>query len=98
MSQKKTLQVERRYFYPKGESGTDEGGIALFVNGFCVKMYGDYYHDKGSEKIEGFLDCLKSLGYKLKERQTSYDGGEYGDEIPDYKIVPLHTILNKHTS
>ena len=30
-----------------------------------IQVYGDSYHDKGKEKIEGFLDGLKYCGQSL---------------------------------
>ena len=35
--------------------------IDIEVDGQLIKEYGDYYHDKGYEKMLGFLDALKYL-------------------------------------
>ncbi|KKN53952.1 hypothetical protein LCGC14_0596900, partial [marine sediment metagenome] len=43
--------------YPKEDDiGGDEWGIYLVLNGEIIVKYGDYYHDKGSEKALGFID------------------------------------------
>lgn len=35
--------------------------IEIFVDGKLVKEYGDYYHDNGKEKVEGFIDAYKDI-------------------------------------
>lgn len=39
----------------------DYSSVEIFVNGVLAKEYGDYYHDKGSDKAEAFLDCLEYM-------------------------------------
>lgn len=39
----------------------DYASIDIYLNGTKIKSYGDYYHDKGSEKVDGFLDGLTML-------------------------------------
>jgi major membrane immunogen (membrane-anchored lipoprotein) len=36
--------------------GGDCQGVDIYIDGKLVKSYGDYYHDKGEEKAEGFID------------------------------------------
>lgn len=33
--------------------------IEIYVDDVCVQQYGDHYHDKGSEKVDGWLDGFK---------------------------------------
>ena len=49
----------------KDDFGGDEFGVYLEIDGKKVVDYGDYYHDKGSEKVVGFVDgyCF-ALGIK----------------------------------
>lgn len=43
--------------YPREDDiGGDVWGITLELNGKIITEYGDYYHDKGSEKAKGFID------------------------------------------
>ena len=45
------------YVFPdEDDFGTDEWAIHLELNGKVIAEYGDYYHDKGSEKAKGFID------------------------------------------
>lgn len=41
-------------------------GVSLWYNDKLIKSYGDYYHEKGEEKMEGFLDGLMATGYELE--------------------------------
>ena len=47
------------------EFSSDYTSIDLYINDKLVYTYGDYYHDKGQEKIEGFIDCID---YMVKEK------------------------------
>lgn len=33
--------------------------IELFIDDQLVKKFGDYYHDKGSEKVEAFIEGIE---------------------------------------
>jgi hypothetical protein len=35
---------------------TDYIDVEVFINGKLVRSYSDYYHDKGDEKAEAFVD------------------------------------------
>ncbi len=59
--------------YPSvDEFGGDEQEIHLELDGKIIAKYGDYYHDKGSEKARGFIDGyayaknLKIFDYTIK--------------------------------
>jgi len=44
------------YVYPnEDELDGDYWEIELELNGEIIAKYGDYYHDKGSEKAKGFI-------------------------------------------
>ena len=52
--------------HQKSEDGEDDdfGGDywdleILDENGACIKTYGDAYHDRGSDKAEGFIDGMR---------------------------------------
>jgi hypothetical protein len=55
----------------------DYYGIAAFdEEGNEIASYGDYYHDKGEEKIQGFLDGLRFAFGEIeviKENRTTND-------------------------
>jgi len=55
--------------YPNEDNiGGDEWGIDLEVNGELIAQFGDYYHDKGSEKAVGFIKGYAYIkGWKEKE-------------------------------
>lgn len=61
------------------QSDTDCSGeyydIEVFINNRLVAEYGDYYHDKGEEKVEGFIAALKLIyGNDIKiEKQSIAD-------------------------
>lgn len=54
-------------------------------NGELVVWYGDYYHDKGSEKMDGFLDGVKfALNRPINvkwENKTSSEYSPDGDSL-----------------
>ena len=54
--------------YPSEDDiGGDEWGIQVELDGKIVAEYGDYYHDKGSEKAIGFIDGVAyTMGWKEK--------------------------------
>ena len=40
---------------------SDCGNVDIIVNGLKAKTYGDWYHDKGEEKAQGFIDAFKFI-------------------------------------
>jgi len=38
--------------------------IELKMNGVVAATFGDYYHDKGEDKVKGFLSCVEYLFVK----------------------------------
>jgi hypothetical protein len=60
----KTMKYKLVTYYPKSDEDFDGDyvSVALFdENGKEIVSYGDYYHDKGDEKMEGFIDGLKYI-------------------------------------
>lgn len=57
MTEKETNNFVIYYLYPdKNNMHGDEWGIEVELNGEVIVEYGDYYHDKGSERAKGFID------------------------------------------
>jgi hypothetical protein len=48
------------YHYPKSDVNCegDYWEVRLISDGKMIKGYGDYYHDKGSEKISAFIEGI----------------------------------------
>ena len=57
--------------------GSDELGVRLWIDGEQIAEFGDYYHDKGSEKAEGFI-----AGY-CYAKGIQWDGNYETEEIAD---------------
>lgn len=57
------LNFKAVYHYPiyDEEFGGDFLGIELFHDGEMVQWFGDYYHDKGEEKLGGFIMGIKFI-------------------------------------
>jgi hypothetical protein len=51
---KDTIYKVTTYFCDE-DCGGDYGTCAVILNGKVLIHYGDYYHDKGDEKAEGFI-------------------------------------------
>lgn len=75
---KKILNIEiiTHYAEDDEEFNSDYYSIDLMINGKLAATYGDYYHDKGKEKVEGFFDALNYLGYKMKLTETNVADGQ----------------------
>ncbi len=55
-------------YHCEDEIGGDEWEIHLELDGKIIVEYGDYYHDKGSEKVKGFIDGYTyAKNWKKKE-------------------------------
>ena len=55
--------------------------LALYANGKLI-MSGDYYHDKISERIEGFLEGIRFVKFKFTEfwhSLTEASAEKFGD-------------------
>jgi hypothetical protein len=48
--------VVESVFHDEEDFGCDEVGFKVKLNGEVVATFGDYYHDKGSEKSEAWID------------------------------------------
>jgi hypothetical protein len=45
----------------------DYCGVEIYQDKNLIQTYGDYYHDKGYEKMEGFFDALSWIqGQEVK--------------------------------
>lgn len=56
------VEIVKHYEDTDEDCSSDYWDIEIFVDGKLAKQYGDYYHDKGDEKADGFLDALYFLG------------------------------------
>jgi len=46
--------------------GGDYSGVDIYKGDELVAEYGDYYHDKGAEKAEAFIEGLEWAGYEVE--------------------------------
>ena len=72
----KQIDIIKHFLIDDKDFSGDYCSIELRVNDENVIEYGDDYHDKGDEKVEGFLDALKYLGCKVEPSH---------EEIADYE-------------
>lgn len=49
------IEIRSRFLADDPELKGDYAAIEIYVDGALVQSYGDYYHDKGHEKAEGFI-------------------------------------------
>lgn len=72
-SSAKSIKVEIVAHYVKNDEGMegDYAAISVAVNGVKAAEYGDDYHDKGAEKVEGFVDALNFV-YGEGNVKTAY--------------------------
>ena len=88
------VRVVTHYCERDPECIGDYDGIEIFVDNQLVKTYGDYYHDKGSEKAEGFVEGLSWLEerygaraqvehVKKADRQCVGCHGGWADDLED---------------
>lgn len=56
----------------------DYYSIELFINGKLVKKFGDWYHDKGDEKCDAFIDGVTYFKY---EEDIDYELEEIADGL-----------------
>ncbi len=63
----KEIKVITHYFKEDEDYVGDYDSVEITIDGKTVITYGDYYHDKGGEKAEGFIDGLSYiLGKKVE--------------------------------
>lgn len=80
-----TLIKRTRYFTDDPECDADYAAVEVWLEDegqmTRVREYGDYYHDKGDEKADGFID---GAYWGASEHGGSY---EIGDEerVADYE-------------
>jgi hypothetical protein len=66
-------------FPSEDDFGTDEWEIHLELDGEIIAKFGDYYHDKGSEKAKGFIE-----GYVYAKNWKKIDYIiQYTDKVDD---------------
>lgn len=50
------IEIRTRYAVDDPEMKSDYCAIDIYVNGIHKQSYGDYYHDKGYDKMQGWLN------------------------------------------
>lgn len=74
------MEVQVIYHYSQDDKDCSEAycGVELIIDGKVVALFDDYYHDKGSEKVAGFIMALhwmqlnNLLPSKLIESKTKH--------------------------
>lgn len=52
------IEIIKHYAKDDKDFCEDYYSITVKINGKKVRHYGDYYHDKGKEKAEAFIDGI----------------------------------------
>jgi hypothetical protein len=84
MPRSKVNKIEIITHYTKSNLDGDYSDVEVLLNGEQIGNWGDSYHDKGTEKAEGFVAGLiwgkmwKDSEYKVIEKQID-DRNEYGE-------------------
>ena len=71
-----TIHIVTHYYSDDPLCSGDYAGVSVYLNNEKVTTYGDYYHDKGRERADGFMDAVKILFPDCicsKERKADYD-------------------------
>lgn len=55
---KKNIQIIKRFAKSDTKCSGDYHSVELIIEDDIAASYGDHYHDKGDDKIAGFLDAL----------------------------------------
>ena len=62
------IKVVTHYDIEDTDCGGDYHDVEVLVADELVAQYGDYYHDKGEEKAEAFVD-----GFRAATPEADYD-------------------------
>ena len=71
------IKVVVHYSSDDIEFNCDYYQIDVYMNDFKMKTFGDYYHDKGWERCEGYLDGITSFMTDveiIRENIADYEG------------------------
>lgn len=69
MDKIKSIEVITHYDVGDDDCIGDYRDMEILINKKQVVSYGDYYHDKGHKKVQGFIDAVKYLtGFKGKTK------------------------------
>ena len=72
------LEIVTHFSIEDTDCGGDYYSIDVVApDGKAIASYGDYYHDKGREKVEGFLDGLRYAGIKVTTVEKHVPDMEY---------------------
>jgi hypothetical protein len=74
LREEEKLKIKKVVHYAEEDKEfiSDYYSIELFINGERIKKYGDWYHDKGDEKCDAFIEGIMymyggGIDYKLEE-------------------------------
>lgn len=67
-----TALIVTHYESSDEECDGDYYDIELFIDNKLVKTFGDYYHDKGEERVDAFIEGVEfTQGSRLKVSRKS---------------------------
>lgn len=55
------IKVITHFFDDDPDCTGDYSSVTIELNGKIVASYGDYYHSKGRERADGFVDAIKLI-------------------------------------
>lgn len=73
------LEVITWYFKNDTKFIYDYASVSILLDGKEVANWGDSYHDKGSEKAEGWVDCFTYLNPNCKVEHINKNNDEVCD-------------------
>ena len=79
-----TITLQKVVHFPRGGMFGDYEYVTIEKDGKVLKRYDDYYHDKGEEKADGYLDgYLAASKCDIEIEVYHTDDGENYDEIKE---------------
>lgn len=68
------LKIITHFYNDDPDCSGDYASVTVELEGMVIANYGDYYHDKGEEKAEGFIDGVRYMNNRHNEpTQVEYE-------------------------
>jgi hypothetical protein len=81
-NRRRKMKVTLVTIYPDGD-----GYDGLYIDGNFV-VGGDYYHDKASYVIDGFIDGLRYMGWDGEVQEIVWNGDEASEFVYSGNVIP----------
>ena len=87
MKHLKTFEAKGTHIFTVVKFESGESVTALYIDDNLFK-YGDYYHNKIDNWINGFIDGVRWSGVNIEEREYYCDDPELNETICEYGGSP----------